>query len=95
MDLLAPPLVRERRRFCRSLKFLARNEIIDLREWRESLVVPDRTEILRPPRLEVMDLELVAREILFCATLSERTELELLADAMSAMRLVFGDDARG
>ena len=93
MDLPAPLLVRERQRLCRSLELLVRDEIIDVREWRESLVVPDRTEILRPPRLEVIDLELVARDTLSRATLSERAELELLADALSAMRLVFGDDA--
>ena len=70
-----------------------RNSVVSLYEVSD--VVLDRPEILRPPRLELIDFELAASDALFRAPLSELAELELLADALSAMRLKFGDEARG
>jgi len=54
----------------------------------------DRTETARPLPLALVDFELAARDTLSRPTPSEPAELELLAEELSALRLMFGDDPR-
>ena len=73
---------------------LVRDERIDLRKFRESFLTLEWSEVACFPLLAVSDAELVVRDLIPGPALSERAELELSPDALSAMPLVFRDSER-